>query len=75
MRVKVVAPFELRGQAPDGSLEISEGARVRDLLGLAIQPPIYSRLLPVTVNGTTARRSQRLQPDDLVIFIMLLSGG
>ena len=75
MRVKVVAPFALAGQAPDGSVEMPEGAQVRDLLGLAIRPPIYTRLLPVTVNGEPAGRSRRLRPDDLVVFIMLLPGG
>ncbi len=75
MRVRVVAPFALAGQAPDGSLEMAEGSQVRDLLRLAVRPPIYSRLLPVTVNGEPAGRSRPLRPDDLVVFVMLLSGG
>ncbi len=75
MRVRVVAPFALAGQAADGCVEMPEGARVRDLLRLAVRPPIYSRLLPVTVNGEAAGRAQRLHADDLVVFIMLLSGG
>ncbi len=75
MRVRVVAPFALTGQAPDGSVEVPEGARVCDLWGLAIRPPIYSRLLPVTVNGERARGSQQLRPDDLVVVVILLSGG
>ncbi len=75
MRVRVVAPFALRGQAADGSLEAPEGARIRDLLGLAIRPPIYTRLLPVTVNGELASPARRLRQDDLVVFIMLLPGG
>ncbi len=75
MRVRVVAPFAVRGQAQDGCVEMPEGACVRDLLGLAVRPPIFSRLLPVTVNGEPASSSRRLRQDDLVVFIMPLSGG
>ncbi len=75
MRVRVVAPFALAGQAADGSVEVPEGAQVSDLLGLAVRPPLYSRLLPFTVNGEPAGRSRRLRADDRVVFIMLLPGG
>lgn len=75
MKVRVVAPFELQGQATDGTLELSEGSRVRHVLNLATQKPILARFLPVTVNGKQASLNHRLHEGDVVMFIMLISGG
>ena len=71
----VAAPFELRGQGRDGCVDLHEGARVRDLLRLAVNAPIYTRLLPVSVNGEQAKHSQILQDGDVVVFILPRTGG
>ena len=74
MKVKVVAPFEIPDQADDGSLEMPEGSRVRDIFRRA-RPPVYTKLLPVSVNGMQVSRSQNLKEGDLVVIITPISGG
>ncbi len=72
MKVKVIAPFEIPGRQADGSLELEEGARVRDLLRAA---PLYAALLPISVNGKQAPRSRKLCNGDLVVVIAPIQGG
>lgn len=75
MKVKVAAPFELRAQLPDGTVDVPEGTRVRDLLRLAEKPPLFARLLPVSVNGAQSRRDDLLHEGDVVVFILPIRGG
>ncbi len=72
MKVKIIAPFEIPGRQADGSLELAEGARVRDLLRSA---PLYAAILPVSVNGQQAPRSRKLKDGDLVVVIAPIQGG
>ena len=73
MKVKVIAPFPVRGLDQDDCLEMSEGSRVKDLLkGSGLIP---ARLLPVFVNGEQARKSRILKDGDIIVFLYPLSGG
>ena len=74
MKVKVIAPFQIPGQATDGSLDLPEGTRVRGLFRL-VRAPLYTRLLPISVNGVQVPKNQVLKDGDLVIFIGPISGG
>ena len=73
MRIKVVAPAEIRELDTDGYLNLPEGSRVRDVLKLLKLHP--ARLLPVSVNGEQVKRSQHLEDGDVVVIIYPLSGG
>lgn len=73
MIVKVIAPVEIKELDGDGNLELSEGSRVRDILKLLKINP--ARLLPVSVNGEQASRSQLLNDGDVVVLIFPISGG
>jgi sulfur carrier protein ThiS len=73
MKVKVIAPFPIRGLDQDDCLEISEGSRVKDVLkGNGFNP---ARLLPVFVNGQQVKKSHALKDGDIIIFLYPLSGG
>ena len=75
MRVKVVAPFEIRGLDREGALEVPPGASVRSLtlrFGLAAA---YAWLLPVSVNGEVVEKSHILEDGDVVVFIFPIAGG
>jgi sulfur carrier protein ThiS len=73
MKVKVIAPFPVRGLDPEDCLEMREGSRVRDLLkGSGLNP---ARLLPVFVNGEQVKKSHFLKDGDIVVFLYPLSGG
>jgi sulfur carrier protein ThiS len=73
MKVKVIAPFPVRGLDPEDCLEMREGSRVRDLLkGSGLNP---ARLLPVFVNGEQVKKSHILKDGDIVVFLYPLSGG
>ncbi len=74
MKVKVIAPFEIFGRAEDGSLEMPAGSRVRDIFRRA-HAPIYTSLLPVSINGAQVSRSYQLKEGDLVVIITPISGG
>ncbi len=74
MKIKLVAPFHVPGQAADGSLEVPAGTRVSGLFRLA-RVPLYIRLLPVSVNGQQASPRQALAEGDLVVVITPISGG
>jgi len=74
MRVKLIAPFDIPEKAADGSLEIPEGARVRDVLRRA-RAPFFTAVLPVSVNGRQVARSYRLKEGDVLILITPISGG
>lgn len=73
MKVNVIAPVEIQGLDADGNLHIPDGSRVRDVLKLLRLNP--ARLLPVSVNGEQAPRSQLLKNGDVVVLIFPLSGG
>ena len=60
--------------AADGSLEVPDGTRVRDVLRRA-HAPLYTAVLPVSVNGQQVSRSQRLKDGDVLIVITPISGG
>ena len=73
MKIKVVAPVEIRELDQEGSLNLPDGSRVRDVLKLLMLNP--ARLLPVSVNGQQVPKSQRLKDGDVVVLIYPLSGG
>ena len=75
MRVKVIAPFEIRGLDRERTLEVPVGASVRSLsrrFGLAAA---YAWLLPVSVNGEVVEKSRILEDGDVVVFIFPTAGG
>ncbi len=72
MKVKVIAPFEIPGREADGTLELRDGARVREIFRGA---PAFTLLLPVSVNGEQVSRRRKLQDGDLVVVIVPISGG
>ena len=73
MKVKVIAPFSIRGLDKEDWLEVSEGSRVRDVLkGTGLNP---ARLLPVFVNGQQVKKSHILKEGDIIVFLYPLSGG
>ncbi len=73
MKVKVIAPFPIRGLDQDDWLEVSEGSRVRGVLkGSGFNP---ARLLPVFVNGQQVKKSHILKDGDTIVFLYPLSGG
>jgi molybdopterin converting factor small subunit len=73
VKVKVIAPFPIRGLDPDDWLELSDGSRVKDVLkGSGLNPV---RLLPVFVNGHQVKKSHALKDGDIVVFLYPLSGG
>ncbi len=74
IKVKVIAPFLIPGQAEDGSLELPDGVRVLDVFRRA-HAPLVTNLFPVSVNGKQARRSQKLKEGDLLVVITPISGG
>lgn len=74
IKVKVIAPFLIPGQAEDGTLELPDGARVQDVFRRA-HAPLVTRLLPVGINGKQAPRSQKLKDGDLMVVITPISGG
>ena len=74
IKVKVIAPFLIPGQAEDGTLELPDGVRVQDVFRRA-HAPLVTHLLPVSINGKQVRRSQRLKDGDLLIVITPVSGG
>jgi sulfur carrier protein ThiS len=75
MRVRVVSPFPIRGLESDGTLELQEGARVRDLLKRSLSAALYTKFVPVSVNGRQVAPSSRLQEGDLVVILMPIGGG
>ena len=73
MKVKVIAPFPIRGLDQEDCLEVSEGSRVRDVLkGSGLNP---ARLLPVFVNGQQVKKGHILNDGDIIVFLYPLSGG
>jgi len=73
MKVKVIAPFSIRGLDKEDWLEVREGSRVRDVLkGTGLNP---ARLLPVFVNGQQVKKSHILKEGDIIVFLYPLSGG
>ncbi len=74
IKVKVIAPFLIPGQAEDGSLELPDGVRVQDVFRRA-HAPLVTNLLPVSINGKQVSRSQKLKDGDLVVVITPISGG
>ena len=73
MRIKVVSPVAIHELDENGSLEIPDGSRVRDVLKLLKMSP--ARLLPVSVNGIQVKRSHPLSEGDVLVLIYPLSGG
>jgi len=73
MKVKVIAPVEIRELDNEGYIDLLEGSRVRDVLKLLKINPV--RLLPVSVNGRQVSRFQELKDGDVVVLIFPLSGG
>ncbi|MDD5367834.1 MAG: hypothetical protein PHQ40_02015 [Anaerolineaceae bacterium] len=74
IKVKVIAPFKIPGQAVDGSVDLPDHTRVSGLLKLG-RAPLFTRLLPVSVNGEQVSGRRVLCDGDLVIFIVPISGG
>ena len=74
IKVKVIAPFLIPGQAEDGFLELPDGARVQDVFRRA-HAPLVTHLFPVSINGKQASRSQKLNDGDLLVVITPISGG
>jgi sulfur carrier protein ThiS len=73
MKVKVIAPFPVRGLDQEDCLEMRAGSRVKDVLkGSGLNP---ARLLPVFVNGEQVKKSHLLKDGDIVVFLYPLSGG
>jgi molybdopterin converting factor small subunit len=73
MKVKVIAPFHIKGLDAEDCLDLKDGSRVRDVLrGRNLLP---GHLLPVFVNGQQAKKSQLLKDGDIVVFIYPISGG
>lgn len=75
IQVEIVAPFEVRGQARDGRVELPDGSSVRDLLRLNLNAPFYTRWLPVSVNGEQVPHGHILSDGDRVVFILPRVGG
>jgi sulfur carrier protein ThiS len=75
MRIKVVAPFAVTGLGKDGSLELPEGARVRDVLKRSKSISRYLAVLPMMVNGRQVKASHVLQDDDVLVIVYPISGG
>jgi sulfur carrier protein ThiS len=75
IQVKVISPFPLRGVDTDGTVELPDNTRVRDLLRRSLPAALYARIVPVSVNGRQVPPSHRLQDGDLVVIIMPISGG
>ena len=74
MKTSVIAPFEITGQAEDGSIDIPDGTRVRGLFKL-IKAPLFARILPVFVNGEQVSSRRVLKNGDMVVFIIPIAGG
>ena len=72
--VSVVAPFPLEGLDRQGNLNLPSGVCVLDLLRQA-KAPIYTYILPVSINGHLAGKRTRLKDGDMVVFIAPISGG
>jgi sulfur carrier protein ThiS len=73
MKVKVIAPFPVRGLDQEDCLEMRAGSRVKDVLkGSGLNP---ARVLPVFVNGEQVKKSHILKDGDIVVFLYPLSGG
>lgn len=75
MRVKVISPFPLRGLEDDDTLELKEGARVRDVLKRSLPAAVYAMVVPVSVNGRQVPPDHKLTEGDLVVILMPISGG
>ena len=71
MKIKVIAPFEIKGRDKDDCLELPEGSRVRDV---AMKSPV-GLIIPVFVNGEQAKISQMLKDGDVVVFVGPMRGG
>lgn len=73
MKVRVIAPFPIKGLDSGDWLELSDGSRVKDVLkGSGLNP---ARLLPVFVNGQQVKKSHILKEGDTLVFLYPLSGG
>jgi molybdopterin converting factor small subunit len=74
MKVKIIAPFEIKGLDQDDCLEALPGTSLRDLMRQAKAPLVW-RGLPVSVNGMQVSKSHILSDGDVIVFIYPLSGG
>jgi len=75
MKVRVIAPFEIRGRDADDFLEVAPGASVREVLRRSGWMPGLSRLLPVMVNGEPVNHSHILKDGDILVIVFPFSGG
>jgi sulfur carrier protein ThiS len=75
MKVKVIAPFEIRGRDADDILEIDEGSSIRDVLHRSKGMPGVPALLPAMVNGEPVKHSHILKDGDILVIVFPFSGG
>jgi len=75
MKVKVIAPFEIRGRDADDLLELEPGASVREVLKRSKWMPGLSHVLPVMVNGEPVEHSYILKDGDVLVIVFPFSGG
>jgi sulfur carrier protein ThiS len=75
MKIKVIAPFEIRGRDADDLLEVAEGTRIRAVLRRSKFMPGFPALLPVMVNGEPVKHSHILKDGDVLVIVFPFSGG
>lgn len=75
MKVKVIAPFEVRGRDADDFLELEDGARIQEVLKRSKFLPGFPALLPVVVNGEPVKHSHILKDGDVLVIVFPFSGG
>jgi len=77
MRIVVVAPPSLGipDLAPDGSLEVPDGACVDSIVSTFTIDPELKRHLPVAVNGNLVARTHQLREGDELTILFPAVGG
>ena len=75
MKVKVIAPFEIRGRDEEDFLEVEPGTTIREVLGRSKWMAGIPALLPVMVNGEAAKHSSILKDGDILVVVFPFSGG
>ncbi len=75
MKVRVIAPFEVRGLDKDGSLEVPAGTKVMDILKRTKSIQRYLKVLPMMVNGEQVKATHILKDGDTLVVVYPVSGG
>jgi hypothetical protein len=72
--VKVVSPLSLKNAGPSGEVQLPERTTVGGMLVRA-GAPLPAHILPAFVNGSLAKKSQKLNDGDLIVLLLPFSGG